>query len=181
MAWGIADDYLSQKEDEYKKKKLQEELSNLYESLEVDVNSYLKFYRKVQDYLVKVDKALDKLLGFPSALDTDKFYVRVMGGKVTITVLGYYEEGGELYIHANQESPNCASWSGPSSQNSFQYLDVPTFDASEDYLALNLPNAKSYVIEFNTDGMIIAYKNGIYSSIAYKYSMLEGKVVEWKC
>ena len=49
MAWGIADDYLSQKEDEYKKKKLQEELSNLYESLKVDVNSYLKFYRKVQN------------------------------------------------------------------------------------------------------------------------------------
>lgn len=181
MAWGIADEYLSQKEDEYKKKKQQEELSNLYESVKVDVNSYLNFYRKVQSYLKQVDKALDKVLGFPSLLDTDKFYVRVVDGKVNITILGYYEGGGELYIHANQESPNCASWSGSSSQNSLQYLDVPTFDASEDYLALNLPNAKSYVIEFNTDGMIIAYKNGIYSSIAYKYSVPEGKVVEWKC
>lgn len=181
MSWGIADDYFSKGEEEYQKKKQQEELSKLYESLKVDVNSYLNFYRKVQEYLVKVDNALDKLLGFTSNLDTDKFYVRVMEGKVTITVLGYYEEGGELYIHANQESPNCASWSGPSSQNSIQYLDVPTFDGSEAYLALGLPNAKDYVVEFNTDGYIIAYKNGIYSSIAYKYSVLEGKVVEWKC
>lgn len=181
MAWGIADDYLSRGEEEYQKKKQQEELSNFYNNFRLDVNSYLRFYRKVQDYLVEVDKALDKLLGFSSALDADKFYVCVVGGRVTITVLGYYEEGGELYINANQESPNCVSWSGPSSQNSVRYLDVPTFGASEDYLALNLPNAKSYVIEFNTDGMIIACKNGIYSSIAYKYSVPEGKVVEWKC
>lgn len=181
MSWGIADDYFSKGEEEYQKKKQQEELSNLYENFKLDVQSYLSFYRKVQDYLVKVDKALDKVLGFSSVLDTDKFYVRVVDGKVNITILGYYEKGGELYIHANQESPNCASWSGPSSQNSLQYLDVPTFDASEDYLALNLLNAKSCVVEFNTDGMIIAYKNGIYSSIAYKYSVPEGKVVEWKC
>ena len=39
MSWGIADDYLSQSEEEYTKKKQQEELAKLYDNLKVDVNS----------------------------------------------------------------------------------------------------------------------------------------------
>ena len=49
------------------------------------------------------------------------------------------------------------------------------------FIVLNLVGSSKYVVEFNTDGLIIAYQNGIYSPIAYKYSVLEGKVVEWKC
>ena len=48
-------------------------------------------------------------------------------------------------------------------------------------IVLNLVGSSKYVVEFNTEGLIIAYQSGIYSPIAYKYSVLEGKVVEWKC
>lgn len=181
MAWGKADDYFSTGEVEYGKKKLQEELAKKYENFKVDVNYYLSFYRKVQSYLAVVDKALEKALGVSSSSDVDKFYVSIVNGEVSIAIDDYYQKGGELHIHANQESSDRVSWAGPATHSSLIYLDVPVFTASEDYLVLNLVGNSEYVVEFNTGGMIIAYQNGIYSSIAYKYSMLEGKVVEWKC
>jgi hypothetical protein len=176
MAWGKADDYFSTGEAEYRKKKLQEELTKKYAEFKVDVNYYLSFYREVQSYLAVVDKALEKALGVPSSLDTDKFYVSIVNGEVAIAIDDYYQKGGELHIHANR-----VSWAGPATHSSLIYLDVPVFTASEDYLVLNLVGSSRYVVEFNTDGLIIAYQNGIYSPIAYKYSVLEGKVVEWKC
>ena len=176
MAWGKADDYFSTGEAEYRKKKLQEELTKKYENFKVDVNYYLSFYRKVQSYLAVVDKALEKALGVSSSSVVDKFYVSIVNGEVFIAIEDYYQKGGELHIHANR-----VSWAGPASLSSLIYLDVPVFTASEDYLVLNLVGSSRYVVEFNTDGLIIAYQNGIYSTIAYKYSVLEGKVVEWKC
>ena len=176
MAWGKADDYFSTGEAEYRKKKLQEELTKKYENFKVDVNYYLSFYRKVQSYLEVVDKALEKALGVPSSLDTDKFYVSIVNGEVAIAIDDYYQKGGELHIHANR-----VSWAGLATHSSLIYLDVPVFTASEDYLVLNLVGSSRYGVEFNTTGLIIDYQNGIYSPIAYKYSVLEGKVVEWKC
>lgn len=176
MAWSKADDYFSTGEADYRKKKLQEELTKKYENFKVDVNYYLSFYREVQSYLAVVDKALEKALGVPPSLNTDKFYVSIVNGEVSIAIEDYYQKGGELHIHANR-----VSWAGPATHSSLIYLDIPVFTASEDYLVLNLVGSSRYVVEFNTDGMIIAYQNGIYSPIAYKYSVLEGKVVEWKC
>ena len=176
MAWGKADDYFSTGEAEYQKKKLQEELTKKYAKFKVDVNYYLSFYREVQSYLEVVDKALEKVLGVPPSLNTDKFYVSIVNGEVSIAIDDYYQKGGELHIHANS-----VSWAGPASHSSLIYLDVPVFTASEDYLVLNLVGSSKYVVEFNTEGLIIAYQNGIYSPIAYKYSVLEGKVVAWKC
>ena len=176
MTWGKADDYFSTGEADYRKKKLQEELTKKYENFRVDVNYYLSFYREVRDYLAMVDKELKKIFGVSSSSDVDKFYVSIVNGEVAIAIDDYYQKGGELHIHANR-----VSWAGPASHSSLIYLDVPVFTASEDYLVLNLVGSSKYVVEFNTDGLIIAYQNGIYSPIAYKYSMLEGKVVEWKC
>lgn len=176
MAWGKADDYFSTGEADYRKKKLQEELTKKYAKFKVDVNYYLSFYREVQSYLAVVDKALEKDIGVSSSSDVDKFYVSIVNGEIAISIDDYYQKGGELHIHANH-----VSWAGPASHSSLIYLDVPVFTASEGYLVLNLVGSSKYVVEFNTDGLIIAYQNGIYSPIAYKYSVLEGKVVEWKC
>ena len=113
MAWGKADDYFSTGEAEYRKKKLQEELTKKYAEFKVDVNYYLSFYREVQSYLAVVDKALEKVLGVPPSLNTDKFYVSIVNGEVSIAIDDYYQKGGELHIHANR-----VSWAGPATHSS---------------------------------------------------------------
>lgn len=180
MAWNKVDSMFEESERTHRLEQRTSERKLLFNSLQIDKDSAIKFYRLLQDFLLLVDKELDKLTGHPSNLVADKFHINYSGSSLTLTIEDYWEKGDELSISLAGDEYTSVSWAGPSSDFTYVPITGLTYKGYDLFLSINLYEPRNYVYTFSSQGYISAFVNGVGDSVDHEYSLRDGKVCRWK-